>query len=667
MAGNLEQFFGSDGFTQANVTTIKNVDSPEIQLRNAMAQNGIEPPDTFYFDGRVHRFHGGGKNKHDKTCWYVLFRDPIPAGSFGDWRLGSSIIFRADTGRELTSAEQIALTNRQHEAKKLRDEELERERKSASETAELIWNRTSQIADASHPYLERKRINHHGARVTGDGRLIVPLMDESGKITSLQYISSDGEKRYHPSGETKGKFWVIGEPSDTIYIAEGFATSASIYEATECMTIIAYSASNLVPVTEIIRKQFPLSKVIIVADNDASGVGLKYADQASAKYGARVITPPDLGDANDYVNNGGDLKGLLIPNSNGLTLLDADNMAENAKAPDYIINNILENDSHGLIVAQSQCFKTFMALHICHCICTGNSFFGNAIFKPGKVIYVCGEGKGALARRLRGLKLKYGGFNNNLLILEQRIGIDDNIDMSALNKLIEEHKPVLVVFDTFASLVTNTDENSNKEVGMAINLIRSTCSDAGASSMAIHHTGKVGTSARGAYSFAGNSDFLFNMTREDGSMNVIFSCFKMKDGDNFADIHVTAEPIDIGLERQDGSGSTTLILKLNDSPTIENKKDSKLTGFIKLFKRAWIENKGETFEGLPYITRSALFNFLVKNEGYKERTAENKLDAGREGDFINVLLNSEVISKTPYGWKVNEGEISSAFLIEFKG
>jgi phage/plasmid primase-like uncharacterized protein len=666
MAGNLEQFFGSEGFTQSNITSIKNVDSPDIQLRNAMLQNGVEPPDTFYFDGRVHRF-ASGKNKHDKTCWYVLFRDPIPAGSFGDWRLGSSIIFRADTGRELTQAEQIALTNRQHEAKKLRDEEIDRERKSASETAELIWNRTSQIAESTHPYLERKKIDHHGARVTGDGRLIVPLMDETGKITSLQYIAADGEKRYHPSGETKGKFWVIGEPTDIIYIAEGFATSSSIYEATSCMTIVAYSASNLVPVTEIIRNQFPSSKVVIVADNDASGVGLKYADQASAKFGARVIMPPDLGDANDYVNNGGDLKGLLIPNSNGLTLLDADEMAEYAKAPNYIINNVLEDDSHGFIVAQSQCFKTFMALHFCHCICTGTSFFGNDVYKAGKVIYVCGEGKGALARRLRGLKLKYGSFNNNLFILEQRIGIDDNIDMSHLNKLIEEHKPVLVVFDTFASLVTTTDENSNKEVGMAINLIRSTCSDAGASSMAIHHTGKVGTSARGAYSFLGNGDFLFNMTREEGSMNVVLSCFKMKDGDNFDDIHVTADPIDIGLERQDGTQSTTLVLTLNENPTTENKKDSKLIGFIKLFKRAWIENKGETLDGLPYITRSAMFNFLVKNEGYKERTAENKLDAGREGDFINILLNSEVITKTPHGWKVNEGATASSFLIEFKG
>ena len=52
-------------------------------------------------------------------------------------------------------------------------------------------------------------------------------------------------------------------------------------------------------------------ELVIVADNDASGTGQKYADQASAKYGARVVMPPIDGDANDYVSAGHDLKILL--------------------------------------------------------------------------------------------------------------------------------------------------------------------------------------------------------------------------------------------------------------------------------------------------------------------------------------------------------------------
>jgi hypothetical protein len=377
--------------------------------------------------------------------------------------------------------------------------------------------------------------------------------------------------------------------------------------------------------------------------------------------------PPQLGDANDFVQSGGDLASLLDTDKNALTLLNADEMSINAKAPDYIINNILEDDSHGFIVAQSQAFKTFMALHICYAICTGHDFFNNKVFKSGKVVYICGEGKGALARRLKGITQKYGGFNNNLYILEQRIGIDDKYDMTELNKLIAKNAPVLVIFDTFASLVTTTDENSNKEVGAAVNLIRETCSTAGASSIAIHHTGKIGNSARGAYAFLGNGDFLFNMEREIGTYNATLSCVKMKDGDTFNDINVTAEVIDIDLIRQDGTDSTTLVLSLNNNPTIETKKESKLTSFIKIFKRAWFYNKCEIMEKTPYITRSGMLAFLIENEGYKPRTAENKLDPGRNGDFINELLNSKQIIKHEHGWRVIEGVLSSALIIESKG
>jgi phage/plasmid primase-like uncharacterized protein len=38
--------------------------------------------------------------------------------------------------------------------------------------------------------LARKGINPHGARITGDGRLIVPLYDQDGTLSSLQYIAA---------------------------------------------------------------------------------------------------------------------------------------------------------------------------------------------------------------------------------------------------------------------------------------------------------------------------------------------------------------------------------------------------------------------------------------------------------------------------------------------
>jgi len=61
--------------------------TPEDQLRTAMVEAGLEPPDQIHMDGKIHRFKSGTKgsvNKGgDKSGWYVVFGDGIPAGRFG--------------------------------------------------------------------------------------------------------------------------------------------------------------------------------------------------------------------------------------------------------------------------------------------------------------------------------------------------------------------------------------------------------------------------------------------------------------------------------------------------------------------------------------------------------------------------------------------------------
>ena len=98
-----------------------------------------------------------------------------------------------------------------------------------------------------------------------------------------------------------------------LYVVEGFATAATINEATGRPCVAAYSASNIVPVVATLRKTYgPAQEIVIVADHDAHGVGKKFADEAASKHGATVILPPIEGmDANDYAQAGHDLSALL--------------------------------------------------------------------------------------------------------------------------------------------------------------------------------------------------------------------------------------------------------------------------------------------------------------------------------------------------------------------
>ena len=155
---------------------------------------------------------------------------------------------------------------------------------------------------------------------------MLPLYDADGKLITLQYIDQKGVKRYHDGGPTGGgRYWVLGKVNKTIYLAEGFATAASIHEATGDAVYLAYSAGNLINVAGIIReKHGPTADVVIVADNDESGTGQSPASETAQRWGMRVVIPPVQGDANDYVQSGHDLLALLKPKLSSDWLISAD-------------------------------------------------------------------------------------------------------------------------------------------------------------------------------------------------------------------------------------------------------------------------------------------------------------------------------------------------------
>ena len=313
---NLSHIFGG-AFVPPSVDK-SHIAPPDIQLREAIVNAGLTPPDQIYLDGKIHRFRSGqkgGRPAGDKTGWYIAFDDGTPAGTFGCWRSGITHDWRAVVNRTLTASEEMSIIRRMTEARALRDAERARQHETVAETVETIWA-GCMAASPEHPYLKRKNISPNGARVTGDGRLVVPLFSPDGVLSSLQYIDSEGGKLYHMGGATGGCFWQIGTTDElgTIYMAEGFATAATIHQFTSRPVVVAYSASNLVPVLGALRDQHGKTQdIIIVADFDQSGVGQKYAEQACAKYGARFVMPPQLGDANDYVQAGGNLALLLEP------------------------------------------------------------------------------------------------------------------------------------------------------------------------------------------------------------------------------------------------------------------------------------------------------------------------------------------------------------------
>jgi putative DNA primase/helicase len=182
---------------------------------------------------------------------------------------------------------------------------IDRSAKTRQRAAD-IWN-SATPAPADHPYLLRKRVGPHDLRCDASGNLIVPLRDAEGVLHTVETITPAGDKRYLAGGAKAGHFCAIGgapEPAGVVIICEGWATGASLHEATGQPVAAAMDAGNLGPVARYLRGQYPAASIIIVADNDDrpgrnTNPGVSAATKAASAIDARLAIPPVPGDAND--------------------------------------------------------------------------------------------------------------------------------------------------------------------------------------------------------------------------------------------------------------------------------------------------------------------------------------------------------------------------------
>lgn len=268
---------------------------PEIEFRDTIARSGITPPEVIKLDSRIHRFPSNGKAT-DRAGWYIVYPDGIPAGAYGCWRSGLSRTWRANIGRTLTPAEEKAHQAKMDAARREREREEARRHAEAREEAGVIW-KASKPAPSDHPYLVKKGIKTYGLRVH-EGALVIPMW-EGAEVHSLQFIGPDGDKRFLSGGRAAGCCFNIGSAKGAgpLCICEGFATGASIHEATIYPVVVTFNAGNLLPVAKAMRERFPELHLIVCADDDARTPGnpglTKGTEAAQAVDG--VLAVPDFG------------------------------------------------------------------------------------------------------------------------------------------------------------------------------------------------------------------------------------------------------------------------------------------------------------------------------------------------------------------------------------
>jgi len=286
----------------------------------SMRAAGIEPPAKIIGDGKLHRFPTNGK-RGDDAGWYALHLDGIPAGAFGDWRNGSSETWCASAPDIFTPAERERHRARIEKARQEAEAERAQERAEAATLARAVWSKATP-ACADHPYLSGKRVKPtatlrelpagtiksvlgYAPAAKGEpltGRVLVAPIVIDGKLASVEMIDETGRKAFLAGGAVSGGFWATaklpegdGEGS-AIMIGEGIATVCTAAEATGNVGVAALSANNLAAVAKAMRARLPKARLIMLADLDASGVGLAKATEAARSVGG-VVAVPNFGDA----------------------------------------------------------------------------------------------------------------------------------------------------------------------------------------------------------------------------------------------------------------------------------------------------------------------------------------------------------------------------------
>ncbi len=279
------------------------------QFRQAIGSAGLPPPDTINADGVLHRFSTNGK-RSDDSGWYALHLDGVPAGAFGCWREGFTQNWCGKSDNAMTQTEREAHRMRVQAMKAQRD--IEQVQGNESAAVEAAKRFKAATVCTSHPYLTIKGVKPHGVKIEGEN-LLIPMWDTAGRLHSLQTITPDGDKRFHPGGRVKGCYHSIGKPAGVLIVCEGYATGASIHEATGQAVAVAFNAGNLEPVALALRAKYPAMRLIVAADDDANtdgNPGVTKATAAALAVGGMLAVPDFGADRPDKASDFNDLHTL---------------------------------------------------------------------------------------------------------------------------------------------------------------------------------------------------------------------------------------------------------------------------------------------------------------------------------------------------------------------
>jgi hypothetical protein len=304
------------------------------------------------------------------------------------------------------------------------------------------------------------------------------------------------------------------------------------------------------------------TRVIVVADLDGPDakspyIGERHAQLVAASL-ARAGIPVELRqpatgkDVSDHLAAGKTLAELaaFVPpppagGAAGFRLLD-DVEVESEPEPEWQLDRILPAGVFAVLYGASETGKSFVALDWSLSSATGRPWRGRSV-KSGPVVYVAAEGWSGIKRRVRAWKQarEFVGragvqFLCGNLQLMERAEVEKFL--ATIRAKLGDQAPVLIVVDTLNQNMPGGDENSPKDMGLAIDGAQFLRRETGATVLLVHHPRKDDEVERGHSSLRNAADTMLRLIVADDDARVL-ACTKQKDWSPFEELRFSLVPL----------------------------------------------------------------------------------------------------------------------------
>jgi hypothetical protein len=321
------------------------------------------------------------------------------------------------------------------------------------------------------------------------------------------------------------------------------------------------------------------------------------------------------------------------------------------RAPEYIIGELIETDTMGLIFGDPGCGKSFLAVDIALSVSSGTPFHGRDT-KQGSVFFIAGEGHNGLARRFaawsqaRGVSLAGVPLFKSERAAQFLDGASAKAVADAVAGLAARHgSPALIIIDTLARNFGAGDENNTKDMSefvVAVDDLKARFP--GCSVLIVHHSGHAAKErARGAMALKGALDCEYRVEKEGHAMKLVNT--KMKDAEPPDDVFFSFRQVDL-----DGIAKSA-VLEATDAP----ERHHKLTATQRLAQETYATASAQngvwddgTFRGLhvddwrdAFYTKHTGDSVEAKKKAF-QRVRKDMTDAGLMTATNDLYLSKDI-------------------------